>query len=149
MSDTFMSGKKENDDGRAFSPPQPVAPLPPASEWLKPGPAYIMPSSGFFFGGMGGQAASLIDFLPSRLAADRLIKQYFACVHPICQIVHRPTFEREYDSFWDEVSLGIEPPNSVQTIVFAAMFSAVVSMDESTIIRDFGVSKASMVDNFK
>jgi hypothetical protein len=56
---------------------------------------------------------------------------------------------REYDSFWDEVSLGIEPPNSVQTIVFAAMFSAVVSMDEGTIIRDFGVSKASMIDNFK
>jgi hypothetical protein len=121
----------------------------PASEWLKPGPAYIMPSSGFFFGGTGSQNASLIDFLPSRLAADRLIKQFFDCIHPICQIVHRPTFEREYHSFWDEVSLGVEPPNSVQTIVFAVMFSAVVSMDESTIIRDFGVSKASMIDNFK
>ena len=144
-----MTGHKGEDEARAMSPPQPMAPLPPASEWLKPGPAYIMPSSGFFFGGMGGHAASLIDFLPSRLAADRLIKQYFSCVHPIAQTMHRPTFEREYDSFWDEVSLGIEPPNSVQTIVFAAMFSAVVSMDESVIIRDFGVSKASMIDNFK
>ncbi len=149
MSDSFRSGSKERSEGRGLLSPQPAVSIPPASEWLKPGPAYIMPSSGFFFGGSSGHATSLIDFLPSRLAADRLIKQYFACVHPICQIVHRPTFEREYESFWDEVSLGIEPPNSVQTIVFAAMFSAVVSMDESTIIRDFGVSKASMIDNFK
>jgi len=125
----------------------PTEPLPPASEWLKPGPAYIAPSSGFFFG--GGQQTSLIDFLPSRLAGDRLVKQYFLAVHPIAQIVHRPTFEREYETFWDEVSLGIEPQSSVQTIVFAAMFSGVVSMDESVVIRDFGVPKASLMDNFR
>ena len=107
-----------------------------------------MPSSGFFFGS-SGRGASLIDFLPSRQAADKLIKQYFECVHPICQLVHRPTFEREYDTFWDEVNLGIEPPHSVQTIVFAALFSGVVSMDDPIIIREFGVSKASLIDNFK
>jgi hypothetical protein len=131
-----------------LSPPQVNAELPPASEWLKPGPAYIAPASGFFFG-QPGQQASLIDFLPSRLAADRLIRQYFLAVHPIAQIVHRPTFEKEYDTFWDEVSLGIEPPSSVQTIVFAAMFSGVVSMDESATIHDFGVSKVSLIDNFR
>jgi hypothetical protein len=112
MSDTFMTGHKDtsiNTLGQsATQATQATAPLPPANEWLKPGPAYIAPSSGFFFG-QGGQQASLIDFLPSRLAADRLIKQYFQAVHPIAQIVHRPTFEKEYDTFWDEVSLGIEP----------------------------------------
>lgn len=128
--------------------PQIFEPLPPAQDYLKPGPSYIAPASGFFFGQAGNQT-SVIDFLPSRLAADRLVKQYFEAVHPIAQIVHRPTFEREYETFWDEVSLGIEPPNSVQTIVFAAMFSGVVSMDESGIIRDFGVSKASLIDNFR
>ncbi len=108
-----------------------------------------MPSSGFFFGSTA-QSSSLIDFLPSRLAADRLIRQYFTCVHPICQIVHRPTFEKEYDVFWDEISLGIEPPHSVQAITFAVMFSAVVSMDEAMIIRDFGaVSKDKLQENFK
>jgi hypothetical protein len=29
------------------------------------------------------------------------------------------------------------------------MFSGVVSMDEADVIRDFGVSKASLVENFK
>jgi len=147
MSDTFTTGHKDQDRG-ASMPPLDSKPLPPTSEWLKPGPSYITPSSSFFFGN-AGQQGSLIDFLPSRLAADRLIKQYFACVHTIAQIVHRPTFEKEYDTFWDEVSLGIEPPSSVQTIIFSAMFSGVVSMDESVIIRDFGVSKASLIDNFK
>jgi len=142
-----VSESKYHDGGASTSPIE-SRQLPPASEWLKPGPSYITPSSGFFFGNPG-QQASLIDFLPSRLAADRLIKQYFACVHTIAQIVHRPTFEKEYDTFWDEVSLGIEPPSSVQTIIFAAMFSGVVSMDESVIIRDFGVAKSSLIDNFK
>jgi len=127
---------------------QDVEPLPPSHEWLRPGPSYIAPGSGFLFG-QTGQRASLIDFLPSRLAADRLIKQYYQAVHPIAKIIHQPTFEKEYDSFWDEVSLGIEPPSSVQAIVFAAMFSGVVSMNEADTIRGFGVSRASLVDNFR
>ncbi|KAH6675439.1 hypothetical protein B0J14DRAFT_652294 [Halenospora varia] len=146
MQDTFMTGNRKDSANPLRL--QTNVPLPPAQEWLKPGPSYITPSSGFFFGAPGHQA-SLVDFLPSRLAADRLIKQYFNCVHPIAQMVHRPTFEKEYDNFWDEVSLGIEPPNSVQTIVFAAMFSGVVSMDESIIMRDFGVNKDSLISNFK
>ncbi|KAE8441624.1 hypothetical protein EG329_004633 [Mollisiaceae sp. DMI_Dod_QoI] len=105
MSDTFMTGDKDKDDAQMLSPPHVPIPLPPASDWLKPGAEYI--------------------------------------------VVHRPTFEKEYDTFWDEVSLGIEPPNTVQTIVFAALFSGVVSMDESVVIREFGVAKASLVDNFK
>jgi len=109
MSDTFMFGSRAaSTDGHPVTPvPSMPSPLPPAHEWLKPGPAYIAPTSGFFFG-QGINQASLIDFLPSRLAADRLIKQYFSAVHPIAKILHRPTFEREYDTFWDEVSLGIE-----------------------------------------
>lgn len=139
ISNTVMTGDKSKDEGKI--PPQYQAiPLSPATEWLKPGPAYILPTSGFFFGGNGSQA-SLVDFLPSRLAADKLIRQYFACVHPICQIVHRPSFEQEWDAFWDDVTLGIEPSSSVQAIVFAAMFSGVVSMAETEIMREFGVSK--------
>jgi hypothetical protein len=123
-------------------------PLPPAHDYLKPGPAYIAPSSGFFFG-QGANTASLIDFLPSRLAADRLISQYFAAVHPVARVVHRPTFEKAYAKFWDEVSLGIEPSSSLQTVIFAAMFSGVVSMDEAAVSRDFGASKVSLIENFR
>ncbi|TGO51393.1 hypothetical protein BCON_0162g00150 [Botryotinia convoluta] len=140
IKDPYVWGKQDDSIG--------IHTLPPAQEWLKPGLAYIAPSSGFFFG-QTGQPASLIDFLPSRLAADRLVKQFFIAVYPIAQILHRPSFEKEYDTFWDEVSLGIEPPNPVQAMVFAVMFAGVVSMDPSDVIRDFGVAKPSLIDNFK
>lgn len=127
--------------------PQTVT-LPPAYEYIKPGPNYIAPPSGFFFG-PGVEKASLVDFLPSRFAADRLMTQYFQAVHPIVRLVHRPTFEKEYELFWNIVSQGTEPPASMQTIMFACMFAAVVSMEEPVIVRDFGVSKPSLIDNFK
>ncbi|KFZ23130.1 hypothetical protein V502_02392 [Pseudogymnoascus sp. VKM F-4520 (FW-2644)] len=117
-------------------------------QYLLPSPAYIAPASGFVFGHTDN-GSSLIDYLPSRLAADRLVKQYFTVVHPVAQLLHYPSFEKEYESFWEDISLGIEPPTSVQAIVFAAMFSGVVSMSEMIILRDFGVPKDRLIDNFK
>jgi hypothetical protein len=43
----------------------------------------------------------------------------------------------------------VRPQTSVQTIVFAAMFAGVVSMDDADILRDFGVSKSSLIENFR
>jgi hypothetical protein len=120
----------------------------PSYDYVIPGPAHITPSPGFFFG-QPTSTSSLIDYLPSRLAADRLIKQHFTAVYPIAQTVHRFTFEKEYESFWDEVSLGIEPPSSIQALVFAAMFSGAISMDEAALLRDFGVAKEKLIMNFK
>lgn len=117
-------------------------------QYLMPSPAYIAPASGFVFG-HAGNGSSLIDYLPTRLAADRLVKQYFTVVHPVAQLLHYPSFEKEYENFWEDISLGIEPPTSVQAIVFAAMFSGAVSMSEMVILRDFGVPKDRLIDNFK
>ena len=98
---------------------------------------------------MSNQGSSLIDFLPSKLAADRLLSQYWFAVYPIARIVHRPSFERRYENFWNEVQMGIEPLGSLQAIVFAAMFSGVVSMPEEIITRDFGTSKKALMENFQ
>lgn len=120
----------------------------PGARFLAPGPTYIAPSSSFFLSS-GGAPASLIDFLPSRMVADRLLAQYWQAVHPIARAVHRPTFQRRYDAFWNDVTSAIEPPNSLQAIVFAAMFSGVVSMPDDTIVMQFGVAKKGLVDNFQ
>lgn len=45
--------------------------------------------------------------------------------------------------------MGVEPPNSLQAVVFAAMFSGVVSMPEESIVMEFGVSKRGLVDSFQ
>ena len=116
--------------------------------FLSPGPTYIAPTSSFFFSS-SAHANSLIDFLPSQIVTDQLLAQYWESVHPIARAVHRSSFQRRYDLFWNDVSMGMEPANSLQAVVFAALFSGVVSMDEEAITRKFGVSKPSLVDNFQ
>jgi hypothetical protein len=121
--------------------------MPRPANFMAPGPSYLPPSNFFFSSNSYGN--SLIDYLPSQHAADHLLSQYWHAVHPICRIVHRPSFQRRYDQFWDEVRMGIEPTGSLQALVFAAMFSGVVSMPEELIMRDFAVPKKDLVDNFQ
>ncbi|KAI9877433.1 MAG: hypothetical protein M1830_003918 [Pleopsidium flavum] len=145
-------GDSRNDhrtpEEKAASPEAPLPNVPPTASFLEPGPAYIAPSSGFFFGA-GSNQTSLIDFLPSKIAADRLVQRYWHSVHDLARLVHRPSFERRYETFWDEVLMGIEPASSLQAVIFAAMFSGVVSLPEETVLRDFGVPKKDLVGNFQ
>lgn len=129
-------------------PPAPFYPVSMSHTFMGPGPTYIAPSSTFLFS-HHSSSASLIDFLPSKNVADRLLDQYWKSVHPIARLVHKPSFKRRYNTFWDDVRLGIEPAGSLQAVIFAAMFSAVVSMPEDAILMEFGVSKKDLVDNFQ
>ncbi|KAI9795791.1 MAG: hypothetical protein M1833_006812 [Piccolia ochrophora] len=131
----------------SLSVPTELSTFPPLAS-LRPGPNHVAPSSGFFFGACNPRA-SLMDFLPSKSAADRLVDQYFLAVHPLARTVHKPSFELSYESFWTKVTVGIEPAASTQAVFFAAMFSGAVSMSEETILRDFGVGKQNLVDNFR
>jgi hypothetical protein len=148
MASSLETLNPKQSDTQSSESPEPVTPEAVRAAYLQPGPGYIPPASGFFLSQPVANA-SLLDFLPSRTAADLLISQYFLAVHPIARLVHKPSFDQSYEGFWIDVSLGIEPPQSCQAIVFAAMFSGVVCMDEDAVLRDFGVAKASLVDNFR
>jgi hypothetical protein len=117
-------------------------------DFLRAGPSYIPPSSGFFFG-LTTEFPSMEELLPNQAAGDRLISQYFQAVHPIARCVHRQSFEVDYQGFWEDVRHNIEPRPSTQAVVFAAWFSAAVSMDEPVIIRDFGCTKQVVVERLK
>lgn len=109
----------------------------------------MVPSSGFFFGQMG-EAPSILQFLPHKPSADRLMKQYFVSVHPIVPCAHRPTLEATYKTFWDDITAGYEPRCSTQAIVFAAMFSGAISMDENDMLVELGGhTKANWVTSLK
>ncbi|KAI4143111.1 MAG: hypothetical protein LQ341_003010 [Variospora aurantia] len=131
----------------SLSPEQPIPHFAPRA-FLAPGPNYIAPSSSFFFSS-GQNTASLIDFLPSKPIADRLLYQYWLAVHPICRTVHRPSFLRRYNVFWADVEAGVEPPGSLQAVVFAALFSGVVSMSENAVLMQFGTTRKDLVENFQ
>ncbi|KAL8723486.1 MAG: hypothetical protein Q9225_000219 [Loekoesia sp. 1 TL-2023] len=145
------NGDQRSSPQKPLSPEQPIphfVPKPTYSKFLAPGPTYIAPSSSFFFSS-GQNSASLIDFLPSKLIADRLLNQYWLAVHPLCRTVHRPSFQRRYRAFWADVETGIEPPGSLQAVVFAALFSGVVSMSDNAVLMEFGTTKKDLVDNFQ
>ncbi|KAI0020173.1 hypothetical protein F4780DRAFT_383284 [Xylariomycetidae sp. FL0641] len=121
---------------------------PSLPEFLKPSDQYIVPTSGFFFGQIG-DPPSFTSFLPTREAANLLITQYFIAVHPIAPCSHRPSLERTYNTFWEEIDHGYEPRGSVQAIIFAAMFSGLVSLPEQVVYEQLQYSKANWVNSLR
>ncbi|KAK7741608.1 hypothetical protein SLS63_001165 [Diaporthe eres] len=155
-----LSGGVHQSDSGLFPPTVPVPPSQPGAfsestgteqsmpDFLRPGTSYIAPTSGVFFGQVF-QSPNLLTFLPAKPAGDRLLQYYFESVHPIARCVHRPSFEAQYASFWEEAADGYEPRASAQAVVFAAWFSAAVALDETEINREFGLTKANLVENMK
>lgn len=117
-------------------------------DYLRPGANYIPPSNGLLMGQVSG-APSLESLLPTKGAADRLIQQYFDAVYPIVRCVHRPSFEASYREFWDHVFENIEPRPSLQALVFAAMFSGAVSMDDAMAQEEFGKPQRELCEMLK
>lgn len=115
---------------------------------VAPGTDYIAPSSSFFFA-PEPQQTSAMRFLPSKPIADRLLARYWESVHYMCRILHRPSFEREYASLWQNVAAGSEPKPPLQALVLATMLSAVISMSEEEILLEFEVAKPDLLENFQ
>ncbi|KAI1118803.1 hypothetical protein F5Y14DRAFT_446616 [Nemania sp. NC0429] len=118
-------------------------------DFLKPTGEHIAPTSGFFFGQVS-EPPNILQFLPFRAAADRLMAQYFRAVHPIAPCSHRPSIEGSYVTFWEEIAGGFEPRPSTQAVIFATMFSGIVSMEEDVVFHELGgYSKANWVASLK
>ncbi|KAH6853793.1 hypothetical protein B0I37DRAFT_394625 [Chaetomium sp. MPI-CAGE-AT-0009] len=131
----------------AFMPSGGLQDAPDLPDFLKPGDSYLAPTSGFFFGQFA-ESPTLLSLLPPVELGHRLMRRYLEAVHPIARCVHRSSFEGIYTSFWEEVRQGIEPRTSVQAVVFAAWFSAAVSVDDG-FCRDQECSKAQLVLHMK
>ncbi|KAK3943605.1 putative transcriptional regulatory protein-like protein 12 [Diplogelasinospora grovesii] len=130
----------------APAPPAPPATIDDASDgspgstrmpdFLMPGATYIPPTSGVFFG-QGIRSPDLVKLLPTRSDGDHLMQRYFEAVHPIARCAHWPSLKASYATFWSDVGNGVEPRASIQAVIFAAWFSAAVSMDEAEIHTDY------------
>jgi hypothetical protein len=116
--------------------------------FLEPGPDFIAPRSDMLLGA-DTQNDTLLDVLPTRSATDKLMHQYWVSCHPVARIVHRPSFEQRYEFLWNSVARGVEPSPSIQAVVFAALFTAVVSMSVSQISDLFGVDRQVLLERFQ
>ncbi|KAF1817617.1 hypothetical protein P152DRAFT_408376 [Eremomyces bilateralis CBS 781.70] len=113
-----------------------------------PGPDFVAPAASFFFA-PEPLITAVMQYMPSKDAADQLMQQYWKAVHPVARIVHRPSFERQYKTFWEHLQGGIEGPASFAALVLATLFSAILSMDSETVLSEYGVVKSQLVDNFR
>jgi len=118
------------------------------STCLDPGPSFIPPGSGFIFGNTGGRQ-SIVDFLPSQQASSMLIERYHSNCHFLCRVLHWPSFRIQHENFWNSILSAVEPPPSLQAIVFAVFFSAVASMTEVEVSNIFQRSHRHMLTNFQ
>ncbi|KAF3005103.1 hypothetical protein E8E13_010024 [Curvularia kusanoi] len=119
-----------------------------AVDWMLPSSEYVAPSSSFFFT-PGAERTTLMNYLPAKGLVDKLMAHYWQAVHLIAKTMHRPSFERHYERFWKSVASGVEPRNSFQAVLFAAMLSSVISMSGDKVLNDFGVDRHGLVDNFR
>lgn len=117
-------------------------------EWMMPSSEYVAPSSSFFFT-PGAERTTFLNYLPAKLLVDKLMAHYWQAVHVIAKTLHRPSFERHYEKFWRSVASGVEPRNSFQAVVFAALLSSVISMSNEKVVAAFGVDRQGLVDNFR
>ena len=113
-------------------------------DFLSPGPDFIVPSSNLFF-----PDPITTYFLPPRHVADRLITQYLNAVHPVARLIHQPSFERQYTTFWGNIGNGTITPAPIQAILFAAMFSAAVSLPDDSAASFSEMPKHSLVDRLR
>lgn len=118
-------------------------------EFMPPAPSSIQPSSELVFGGQTHPPMSLDMMLPAKTISDGLVEQYFRAVHPVARCVHRPSFQAEYQVFWDAVYSNVEPRSSTQALVFAIMFSAAVSLGDDAAVQTFGHDRDTLLKNLK
>jgi hypothetical protein len=115
---------------------------------VQPAMDFLAPSSSFFFA-PEPQKSSFMIYLPSKNVADSLLDQYWMAVHPLCRLVHRPTFERQWTTFWQQVHGGAEPAASMQALVMGALLSAVISMSDQSVSMQLGVPKTQLLQSFQ
>ncbi|KAK5102965.1 hypothetical protein LTS08_003768 [Lithohypha guttulata] len=128
---------------------EPEAPLKDdESTFLEPGPTFIAPGSGFMFGNTGVRN-NITSFLPTRVVADLLMKRYHTNCHFVARVVHWPTFQNQYETFWASIHAGTLPPPSLQALFFSACFSAVASMSHSEIDSVFHQPQRQVLTNFQ
>lgn len=117
-------------------------------EFLRPSDSYIAPSSGFFFGHIL-QTPPILSLLPSEAIRSKLMNRYFEAVHPVAPCGHRPSFEAVFRSFEEDIRYNIEPRASVQAVVFAAWFSATLSLPAEDVPMSYGVNRDDLLNKMK
>ena len=107
----------------------------PNASFLKPSPSYLAPSLNALSFGV---TEDLMDYLPSFAISSRIIQYYWLSVHPVARILHRPSFEKRWQTFTHDLTTKTRPAKSLQALIFAILLSGVAAMPSGMLDREFG-----------
>ncbi|OKL57359.1 hypothetical protein UA08_07452 [Talaromyces atroroseus] len=150
IADEILLSLQQNPNPRGSSPPSILSPRKPSiiEDYLRPGPYFMVPSINLLF----TQASSgddLTRYLPPRSASDSLMECYWAAVHPVSRVVHRPSFVQRYETLWETIENGHRVAPSLAAIVYSILFSASVAMSEEQVSKLFQTSKQCLKDSLQ
>ncbi|KAI5292024.1 hypothetical protein KEM52_006676 [Ascosphaera acerosa] len=113
--------------------------------YFSPSPTFTAPRSEIIMAPQ--RPYNVRDYLPSQAVCDVLFRHYIDAVHPAAKVAHGPTLEKEYQDFCAMVIRGSEPPAPLQALIFAALFSSVVTYPEDDFATKFGVAQRKLIDS--
>lgn len=71
---------------------------------------------------------NVTEYLPPSAYCDRILAHYWDAVHPVARILHRPSFEKRWHIFFDDLQHHRKPVRSLVAIVFAVLFAGIAAM---------------------
>ncbi|KAI5795782.1 fungal-specific transcription factor domain-containing protein [Geopyxis carbonaria] len=93
----------------------------------------------------GENLVSLLQLLPSKSLCHKLYASFLTGVHPVMPLIHAPTFDRQYQSFWEWFpdnthtlpgSDIVDNPTFLP-LLFAVLYSGTMSMAPKTVKENF------------
>lgn len=112
---------------------------------FEPSPAYAAPSSAMLFPASPQSDHDYRKLLPNYAISQKILKYYWSRVHPIACVVHKPSFDVRWQTFWGTLQAGHEVEVSLQAIIFAVLFSGLMSMSEDLIVHELGGNRSAWV----
>lgn len=114
---------------------------------LGPGPTYMAPNVALIFSSC--EAEHLEGKLPDHISAQWLLARYWTSVHPVARLLHRSSFQKKFDAYWDDIDSERVPARSLQALVFAVLLSGVVSTPETDLEPELGRSKKYWIERLQ
>ncbi|KAF3902447.1 hypothetical protein ABW21_db0201122 [Orbilia brochopaga] len=91
---------------------------------------------------------SITAYLPTKSHSDFLWQTFVDRVHPLVHILHRPSFQITYDTFW----MGQMPAENVKSflaLLFAIYYASVASMDPPMALQMCGLERTEQLRIYK
>ena len=87
--------------------------------------------------------------LLARRTSEMLLANYWDCVHPVAQVLHRPSFTVRWEAFWDGQELGKKVDKYSSALVSTVLLAALVSMTDDVVKRDLKNEKSILMQQIQ